>query len=229
MRFVKGWAAAAATSAFALAACGEAREVVGFTGASSGCATCHSAPDEGPPFRDAMGETNPALAGVGAHDAHLRAQRALPLECGACHRVPRSVSDPGHVEDLGAGDVVFAPLAAARGASATFDGSTCAAYCHGQFPGGKTENRPSWVGGPAAGACGTCHPALGTAQDPSERPTSGQHTRHLAAGLACDTCHGPILQATHVNGVVNLAVRFDPVTRTCQECHGPSAGPWTGG
>lgn len=219
MRLTNPWSVAALVCA--LAACDEARDVEGFTGAQSSCASCHSAPDEGPPFRDAEGGTSPSLPSVGAHTAHLQADLSSPLECGACHTVPQTVSDPGHLEDRGPADVVFGALARARGASPTYGGATCAVYCHGQFTGGNAGNTPSWLGGPAAAECGTCHDAF-----PAGPPT-GEHARHVVGeSIACDTCHGPILQTTHVNGVVNLAVLFDPVTGTCQDCHGPAIGSW---
>lgn len=215
---VGSWGAAAA-AAFALAACGEGRVAQAPLAASSDCASCHTAPGEGPPFRDQTGSTDLSRRTVGAHDAHLHADLAAPLSCGDCHRVPQKINDPGHLDAVPPATVQFGPLARTGGASPTYSGFGCqASYCHGSFPGGNRTNAPGWLGGAAAGQCGTCH---------GLPPPSGRHPEHAAQGIRCDQCHGPFLQTTHVNGTVDVALpAFDPKFKTCaQACHGPRSWP----
>jgi predicted CxxxxCH...CXXCH cytochrome family protein len=206
-------------AALALAACGKAREAQSPLGAQSDCASCHSAPGEGPPFRDQTGATDPHRVTVGAHDAHVHAEIAGPFACGECHTVPQTVGQPGHLDTVPPATVKFGPLARTGGASPTYSGFGCqASYCHGNFPGGNRTNAPSWIGGASVGQCGTCH---------GLPPPSGRHPEHAAAGIRCDQCHGPFLQATHVNGKVDVALpAFNPQFKTCaQACHDPRSWP----
>jgi predicted CxxxxCH...CXXCH cytochrome family protein len=218
---VGSWGAAAA-AAFALAACGDARVAQTPLAAASDCASCHTAPGEGPPFRDQTGSTDVNRLTVGAHDAHLHAELATPLSCGDCHKVPQKVSDAGHLDTLPPATVQFGPLARTGGANPRYSGTGCqASYCHGNFPGGTRANTPTWRGGAAVGACGTCH---------GLPPPSGRHPEHVAAGIRCDQCHGPFLQATHVNGTVDVALTvYNRQFKTCgQACHGPRSWPGEG-
>lgn len=215
---VGSWGAAAA-AAMVLASCGEARTAQTPLAAASECASCHTAPGEGPPFRDQTGSTDPHRLTVGAHDAHLHPDLSAPLSCAACHRVPQKVNDPGHLDALPPDVVQFGALARTGGANPTFTNFGCqASYCHGNFPGGNRDNAPSWLGGAAAGQCGTCH---------GLPPPSGRHPEHAAAGVRCDQCHGAFLPATHVNGVVDVALpQYDPQYKTCaQACHAPRSWP----
>jgi predicted CxxxxCH...CXXCH cytochrome family protein len=215
MERVGSWgAAAAAALAFGLAACGDARVAQTPLAASSDCASCHTAPGEAPPFRDQTGSADPGRVTVGAHDAHLHAELAAPLSCGDCHRLPQRVSDPGHLDAVPPATVQFGTLARTGGASPVYQGLGCqASYCHGNFPGGNRGNAPGWLAGAAAGQCGTCH---------GIPPPSGRHPEHAAAGVRCDQCHGPFLQATHVDGRVEIGLpSYDARFKTCgQACHG---------
>lgn len=219
---VGSWGAAAAAAAVALAGCGDARVAETPLAGASDCASCHTAPGEGPPFRDHTGATDPSRLSVGAHDAHLHARLAAPLSCGDCHRVPQRVNDPGHLDALSPTNVQFGPLARTGGASPVYAQQGCqASYCHGEFPGGNRGNAPRWLAGAAAAGCGTCH-AL--------PPPSGRHPEHLAAAVRCDQCHGPFLQALHVNGTTDVALpAYDRRFKTCgQACHGPRSWPGEG-
>jgi predicted CxxxxCH...CXXCH cytochrome family protein len=207
----------AAVVAWALAGCGESRGIAAPSGALAGCADCHTAPGEGPPFRDQTGSIDPGRLTVGAHDTHLHgnliAPISSPISCGECHTVPRTVTDPGHLDDS-PGDIAFGTLARTGGASPEYVAQGCAAtYCHGNFPGGNGANAPTWLGGAAQGACGTCH---------SLPPPTGSHSDHIGRpDITCTTCHGAFVQATHVNGVKNIALTvWNAGTRSCgQACH----------
>lgn len=219
---VGSWGAAAA-AAFALAACGDARVAQTPLAGESGCASCHAAPGEAPPFRDQTGSTDPRRLTVGAHDAHLHPRFSAPVACGDCHRVPQRVNDPGHLESQPPGEAVpFGPLARTGGANPTYGPSGCqASYCHGNFQGGNRSNAPQWLAGSAAIGCGSCHDV------PS--PT-GRHPQHSAAAVRCDECHGRFVPATHLNGTVDVVLpAYDRRFKTCgQACHAPRAWPGEG-
>jgi predicted CxxxxCH...CXXCH cytochrome family protein len=222
---------AAAAAVLAIAGCGDSRPAAAPVAGASGCASCHSAPGEAAPFRDPTGSTDRSRASVGAHDAHLHGDLSASIACAECHTVPRSVSDPGHLEDS-PGDVRFGTLARTGGASPTYVAPTdaspspsCSAvYCHGSFPGGNGGNVVRWVGPAGQAACGTCHPVS---------PTTGRHPDHIGkssggAAITCATCHGPLVVATHVNGVRDVVLpAWNAQFRTCaQACHEPRAwGP----
>ena len=220
MARVGSWGAAAA-AAFALAACGQARVAQTPLAAQSDCSSCHTGPGAPPPFRDQTGSTDPNRLTVGAHDAHLHPDLTEPLACDNCHKVPQRVTDPGHLDALPPDIVQFGALARTGGANPVFQNNGCAAsYCHGNFPGGNQANAPSWLGGAAAGACGTCH---------GLPPQTGEHQTHVSAGIRCDQCHGPFLTSTHVNGVVDVALpAWNAQSQTCAAaCHEPRS--WKGG
>jgi predicted CxxxxCH...CXXCH cytochrome family protein len=220
MARVASWGAAVA-AAVALAGCGDARTVqLEPLGAESNCASCHTAPGEPPPFRDQTGSTSISRVTVGAHDAHLHGTLAV-IDCGACHTVPRTISDPGHLDDS-PNDIKFGAVATTGGANPSYVAFGCAAtYCHGNFPGGNRGNAPNWLGGDAAAQCGSCH---------GIPPPSGRHPEHASAGVRCDQCHGTFLTETHVNGVVNVTLsNFDAKNLTCtQACHDPRSWPAPG-
>jgi predicted CxxxxCH...CXXCH cytochrome family protein len=225
MRLTNPWGAAA-LAVCALAACGEARDVVGFTGAQSSCASCHTAPDEGPPFRNRAGQ----LETAGSHDRHIAGGISAPIQCSECHVIPRGLAEPTHID--GVPTVTFAgTLARTGGAPATSCGTT---YCHGGAFAG-VNNIPLWFAAkPVDDTCGTCH---------GFPPASGLHVQHVGAEygtgdprptVTCNDCHGALLRATHVNGIKNIVTNnllqsYDPPTKTCSSvaCH-PSVGVSSG-
>ena len=151
-----------------------------------------SAPGFNAAAADTTGATAATSAAVGAHAAHLNGTRwrATALACNECHTVP-GAGDVAHATGAGSGGaratIVFGTLAKTGGiTTAAYAGSTTAAgtngagtcsnvYCHGNFKNGATTLAPSWLGGVAAAACGTCH---GT-------PPGGTHP----ANSACENCH----------------------------------------
>jgi hypothetical protein len=210
---------AAAVGALAVAGCGDGRSAAAPAGDESGCASCHSGPGEAPPFRDFTGSTDPARLTVGSHDPHLHGSLSAPISCSECHTVPRSVDDPGHLQDS-PGDIRFGRLARTGGTTPSYTPPSC----HGAFPGGNAANTPRWAGGPGQAACGTCH---------ATPPPSGRHAEHLGQSsggvpITCNTCHGPLVQATHVNGVKNVVLpAWNAQSRSCaQACHEPRS--WEG-
>jgi predicted CxxxxCH...CXXCH cytochrome family protein len=224
MRRVAWVGAAAAAFAFALVGCGESRPAAQPVGEASSCGSCHTTPGQPLPFRDPNGSTDRTQVSVGAHDAHLDPAAGegpnltQPIACSECHTVPRTVDDPGHLEDAPT-DIRFGPLATTGGTTPSFGpvtgGQGCSAsYCHGGFPGGNNANAPVWTGTGQA-ECGSCHDLP---------PPTGRHAIHVAAAVDCTVCHGPVEPDTHVNGVKTIVLPiWDPSVGGCaaSSCHGP--------
>ncbi|HEY3358194.1 MAG TPA: CxxxxCH/CxxCH domain-containing protein, partial [Polyangia bacterium] len=189
---------------------------------SVACNSCHgSAANPAPPV-DTHGRSDVALRSVGAHQAHLTAgpvARALP--CAECHLVPTTTA---HID--GTPQVTFGPLSRADGATPTWNGTSCNAYCHGQTITGGSLKQPQWttVDGSQA-ACGTCH----------SLPPGGGHPAQ-ATTANCYGCHGAVVAAglawvnkdLHVDGQVqntHTAKRgaywhLPGAPSACKACHG---------
>lgn len=122
-----------------------------------------------------------------AHPAHSAPAQSKPVACETCHEVP----GPGDRHPVGRGfaAVRLSGMAVAGGRRATYDANTraCAGtYCH-EGPAASVP-APRWTDGPSARACGACH----ASPPPPPHPPSN----------ACDQCHGPRTNATHVDGFV---------------------------
>ncbi len=210
--------AATTTLVLSLAACGEARPVVGGRGGgTAGCTICHGTADRlanlpgtdpklaaAPPL-GVRGETDPARPAVGAHQAHVNppAIGALrgPLGCNECHNpVP---TDFLHAGNPPSQVVVFGTLARTPPASPTWDGVTGAAptcsttYCHGAF---------SFDDGQTGGS--TNGKVVGNSFKPDW--TQG------APQAQCGTCHD-LPPIGHKVLSANLGPPFSP--QVCSGCH----------
>jgi predicted CxxxxCH...CXXCH cytochrome family protein len=197
---------------------------------AQGCSACHGGPDNPAPPVDTNGGSATTLVTIGAHQAHVTAASnlAAPLACDDCHVVPTSVDAPGHM-DPGPAEVAFGDLAAANGATPTWNRAqaTCSStYCHGASLtlAGGSNKAPVWTTvNNTQDACGTCHASA----------TSGMTRPHPvgAAGSTCATCHGTTMtdnsafknKALHVNGAVEIAPPSG--TLSCNGvCHGVTTG-----
>ncbi len=170
---------------------------------SQDCAACHSIDASEGEFRAPGGATSPAHAGVGAHYTHLAGgMKSVGMGCIACHPVPDSLDDPGHIDGPPV-EVRWGEVARTDGVAQVYDGSgTCLVWCHGAgLDGGRIE-RPRWtiVDGSQI-ACGSCHGL----PPPDPHPDDD----------ACETCHdasiilgedGPevAVPELHMNGEINL-------------------------
>jgi predicted CxxxxCH...CXXCH cytochrome family protein len=163
------------------------------------CNACHGNDDgPAPPF-DLAGNEDPIAPGVGAHASHLRATELHePVACSECHVVPTMLDAPAHRDGDARAEIHFGPLASAEDTDASYNGVTCATYCHGgsAFIQGGSLTNPTWtvVDGTQA-ACGSCHGLPPPAPHPTAPPT------------ACGGCHPfsglqPLMPALHINGVV---------------------------
>jgi predicted CxxxxCH...CXXCH cytochrome family protein len=96
-----------------------------------------------------------------------------------------------------------------------WNGATCAStYCHGATLGaGGSNQAPSWTGGSAQAACGTCHGI----------PPPAPHT----AATTCGDCHTgytatSVNVALHLNGTID-ATSAHPAGWSAKEQHGYAA------
>ena len=197
----------------------------GPTCATCQCQACHGDTNTPAPPRDTHGNTDPGLKSIGAHRAHLNGPHQLrgPVPCNECHRVPTTVDSPGHLDHLPPAETF--PAVAGVSAIARKDGAlpvydpasaTCSnVYCHGggtKFARDTTpglKRTPSWLGGPEAIVCGTCH---GIPPNDADHPAG---TINLAN---CYTCHNATIaptgefrittdadggiSTTHMNGII---------------------------
>ena len=177
------------------------------------------------PPKSVTGDTQSSSRGVGAHQAHVVAGSVgKAVKCQECHTVPTQVFSPGHLGTLPAEVVFNDTLARLKTGSGTnvpnpvYTPTTlkCSnTYCHGNWTLRKATSSsqfvytdsvmagnnatPSWVGGSAEVACGSCHGI----------PPKG----HLSVALStCGSCHdgvvttdGKILDTKkHMNGKINV-------------------------
>jgi len=182
------------------------------------CSSCHGSELNAAPPMDIDGGTSPGLRGVGAHQSHLRASgwRRTGL-CSDCHLVPLTIEDPGHIDPSPA-ELIYNPVdgglvvAAAGGATPTWNGDTCSNWCHGAKLHGGLLTEPKWTRFDVAQAyCGNCHGI----------PPPAPHPQNV--GIDCSPCHSDARPglgfsdpARHVDGVVDVSV-------SCTSCHGSMA------
>jgi len=177
------------------------------------CHSCHGSDDNAAPPRDVTGNTATSALGVGAHQAHLAGgDNSRPVECGACHVVPRQSNEPAHIDGLPA-ELTFAGIARAMDREPSWHASsaTCSdAYCHAPSP-GQGHDSAVWNEDTSLG-CGSCHGL----PPPSPHPQAEQ----------CSACHGAVVgsdnrtivdKQRHVNGAVDVDTDV-----SCTTCHGGS-------
>jgi predicted CxxxxCH...CXXCH cytochrome family protein len=191
-----------------------------------GCQACHgdqartAAEGSDPNVKSApptgtRGETDPTALPVGAHLAHVNpaaGSLTAPIACAECHVVPETM-DHAHGT---ASKITFGLRARLGGAAPAWDGEGCTStYCHGATLGaGGTNHGPTWTGGSAQVACGSCHGA----------PPPAPHTD----SAFCQGCH-PGYTATSVNLAKHVNGTVDAGT-SCGDCHGlPPPAPHSTG
>jgi len=208
----------------------------GFAG--FGCQSCHGNPPTS--FNTLVGRPdNKGSAPTGAVTAGMHAFHTYSTnggsgyQCAVCHRGGMG----GGASENMIIDVRFSAFGVST--SGRFDGFSLISgytfsannttggtlqcrntYCHGNFMGGYTSNRPVWNVS-STGACGTCH---GTAP-----PGLANHSLHLSSAwgpkAACDDCHPAGSQNGRHAGHVDGAVTFKDgnnlsATNACNRCHG---------
>ncbi len=159
----------------------------------SGCGTCH-------------GQGEDPMPQSPSHRLHRTPQLTTPIACTECHVVPEKVTSRGHL-DVGERtppDVVFGPLARARGQSPSYDAGTCREVaCHGAGLSEGLERALHWDER-ASGSCSGCHSLPPPAPHPQDQ------------GCAAVACHGAEVQsgspgprlteagrAQHVDGAID--------------------------
>ena len=181
----------------------------------SACNACHGGTANAAPPVSVKGKTSTSDREVGAHQAHLKSSSwRATIACSACHQVPKTYKDTGHVDTSLPAEVTFSGTSRADSAKPYWSGSLCAgSYCHGATLSGGTLTSPTWtkVNGTQA-ACGTCH----------SLPPTKNHTTNKQ----CSMCHKgtvddkmKIIDAgKHINGKVDIAG-----ISACNACHGDAA------
>ncbi len=197
-------------------------------GGPEACNTCHGVladPMRIAPPRDLSGNTSPTELTVGAHAQHLYDNMlGKKVFCEACHVVPQSIYDPGHVDTEPPAEVILGDLAVFNVASnAAYDPSTgtCSnIYCHGNFEYLKADADPinqfAYIEDKMIGnnftviwnkvdgsqmVCGSCH----------DLPPKGHIGHGQWSVETCYQCHqgvidpqGNIIDKTkHINGIKN--------------------------
>lgn len=176
------------------------------------CVACHGATNPAPPAA-LNGSTATTERGVGAHQAHLGPSTwHVQFYCVDCHKVPKKVTDPGHIDTALPAELTFST----RAGAATFDGTKCAnAYCHGATISGGKVTQPVWtkVDGTQK-ACDSCH---------GLPPTN----KHAPTATNCSACHSTVVDANrkiiaphlHINGKVE-ATGGHPTGWVAKTAHG---------
>lgn len=173
------------------------------------CSSCHGSDASPAPPPDLEGNTEPDAPGVGAHLAHLEAERSRPLECEECHLLPPNDSLLSHVDGTRA-ELVFSGVAETHGSAPHWDpdeASCSATWCHAP---GQTEDAsaPIWTTvGPLG--CDGCHDTPPPAPHPPVEQCEFCHADVVSEGLRIET------PALHVNGIVEVSIPED-----CTSCHG---------
>lgn len=176
---------------------------------SLACSSCHGSEHSAAPPPDVEGNTEPEAPGVGAHMAHLKAERSRPLACEECHVLPPDSSPLSHVNGTRA-EVVLRGVGLAHNSDASWDpeeASCSATWCHAP---GRAESSPGpiWTDAGALG-CDSCHGLPPKAPHPPVEQCEFCHADVVSEGLTITT------PALHVNGIVEVDVPGD-----CTSCHG---------
>lgn len=178
------------------------------------CSSCHGTAKNPAPPRDTLGRTEQGLPTIGAHQAHLGPSLwHRDGRCDDCHLVPTHPDDPGHLDPSPA-EVVWSGVANAGGIASSWDGGTCATYCHGPTLTGGQLTQPDWTrSGSTQAYCGDCHGL----------PPPAPHPQNV--GADCARCHpnakpglGFAEPQRHIDGVLDVSVE-------CTTCHGSNGNP----
>ncbi|MFH1809152.1 MAG: hypothetical protein ABIJ09_10435 [Pseudomonadota bacterium] len=216
------------------------------------CTFCHggSTNQSGAPPEDLRNRTTATLRTVGAHTEHGTETNHMAYSCSECHRTPVDVLSVNHMFDSTAGqaELVFNSLGAgntlsdAASASLGATNTSCSnLYCHG-YEGLDNGSMTSFTA--SISTCTACHPFMTSSGDDWQNRMSGEHKKHLDAGLGiqCWECHGGVVThnntnaiaspALHVNGTPNIQLVSGSFSitsggnRRCSnvDCHGEDHG-----
>ncbi len=166
--------------------------------ASPTCGSCHAIPPNG--------ATVPNQTGRHAvHDALANVTGV----CDTCHS-GAGINTSNH--NNGTVNVAFVSIYNAKSGSAAYNaaGFTCSnVSCHG------AQTTPSWLTGTinVNTQCTSCHRSR-TASDQYNSYNSGQHSKHVSAGIACYQCHDTTLLAVNHFTHLNTTVMEGPANAT---------------
>lgn len=201
-------------------------------GFAAGCASCHTG----------VGAFTGASASptTGSHSKHIAKS---PL-CANCHAGAVSGTSGGNFHIDGNIDATVVGYAAnvtkhTSGSGYTTCSNAGAAACHVSPYSTSAVVTPSW--GLAAG-CASCHTLAGAFTGSGSSPTTGSHTKHIAAAAVCVNCHAGAVAGTsggnsHLDGNVDVLGGYTvnvtkhavgTYTGTCSTttCHGSYSPAW---
>jgi predicted CxxxxCH...CXXCH cytochrome family protein len=187
---------------------------------TTGCTTCHSDPYSASASTPTWGTSSPgcgachsgtgAFVGVGsgpATGAHNKHMGLAAVNCASCHTGAVAGTTGGNFHMDGNIDVAVAnyPANITKHALGSYVG-TCSTTCHSVT--NVAAATPTWG---ATANCNSCHTAS---------PTTGTHTKHIAAsGITCGSCHTGASAGLsggngHYDGFINVAVSGYPANVT---------------
>ena len=180
-------------------------------GGPESCNTCHGNSRNAAPPNDVNGNSLTSVITVGAHQAHLiGGVMSDGINCVECHKVPKTFSDAGHIDNLTALEIYFTDSLANvktlgmnkanMSASLISNGQDiqCAnTYCHGNFTNGNNYT-PKWTKGQSEAKCGSCHSMPPKAPHVQLQPCFACHTQTVDANLNI------IDKTKHINGKLEV-------------------------
>lgn len=206
-------------------------------GVAAGCVACHTG-------QGAFTGSGSAPV-TGSHTRHLV---IAGTACGTCHTgaIVNVTGGPSTAHNDGNVDVVATlgyPANITRHAYAS-GYNTCASAsntaCHVSPYSASATTTPTWG---ASGGCVSCHNLVGAFTGTGTSPTTGSHTKHIAASATCASCHTGAIAgitgggATHIDGNVDVIGGYKlnvtkhtagTYTGTCSTttCHGSYSATW---
>ena len=182
------------------------------------CTSCHGSEFNAAPPVAVNGEETTGYVGVGAHQAHLSdGTIRKSVGCGACHVVPLTITQDGHIDALPA-EVHWGVLSRIGAAEPAWDrdAETCSStYCHGATLSGGKYTAPVWTDvqdGPLA--CDACHGSPPPTPHPQVAACAGCHPETVTESGLIDVEGG-----RHIDGVLQV------VGTGCSGCHGSEENP----
>jgi predicted CxxxxCH...CXXCH cytochrome family protein len=172
------------------------------------CNLCHGSNNNNAPPKDLNGNTATTFVSVGAHQTHLNTgEKRVGIKCSECHKVPSSLTSPGHVDSNSPAEVIFVDTLAnvmtngSNKAAKVWDSAdqTCKnIYCHGNFTNGNNYS-PKWTKvGQGESKCGSCHSL------PPKEPHVQVTTCSICHNQTVDVNLNIIDKTKHMNGKLNV-------------------------
>jgi predicted CxxxxCH...CXXCH cytochrome family protein len=188
-------------------------------GGPENCTLCHGSTNAAPP-KDLAGNTASSFASVGTHQSHMLVPDSLGavVACNECHKVPTSLTTPGHIDTTAGAEVQFTGATSTSSiigngvASYSHTTLKCTnTYCHGNFRNGNNVS-PMWTDTSGQyDACGSCHgdtkkTGIGNKALPKTAANGGTHPNNTN----CFQCHPNVIDGNYkFKGTLHINGRLD--------------------